>query len=181
MTDDSPVSGVGGIEGMENQQTTVQRVTACVRSAFKPARRNVKWLLSIMLPISFAVTLLKYAGILNWVAVAAEPLFDLFVLSRLLAAHEWLVHQGPRADRRCPHRCRHLPSSARPRQGPSPSTRRRRYVQASCSARRRCGRDPGNGLNGEQRNCQLARALAPAFAPSTLAAVAAATYATRSA
>jgi len=65
----------------EIEETAVwPRIRRCIRSALKPAWRSAVWLLSIMLPISLAVRLLKYAGVLDRIAAIFEPLFLLFGL-----------------------------------------------------------------------------------------------------
>ncbi len=47
-------------------------------SALRPAVRTGVWLLSITVPVSFAVLILKMTGLLNVIARLAEPLFSLF-------------------------------------------------------------------------------------------------------
>jgi len=51
-----------------------------IRRAIKPALKTSLWLLSIMVPISFAVTLLQFWGVLDYVAYALEPVCRLFGL-----------------------------------------------------------------------------------------------------
>ena len=51
-----------------------------VRRAIRPAMKTVIWLLSIMVPVSFAVTLLQHWGILDHIAYALEPVCRLFGL-----------------------------------------------------------------------------------------------------
>lgn len=59
---------------------TATRLTDPVRRAIKPAMKTALWLLSIMIPISFAVTLLQHWGVLDYIAQALEPVCRLFGL-----------------------------------------------------------------------------------------------------
>jgi len=59
---------------------TVARLSDPVRRAVKPALKTAIWLLSIMVPVSFAVTLLQYWGALQYIAQALEPVCRLFGL-----------------------------------------------------------------------------------------------------
>ncbi|HOP46246.1 MAG TPA: hypothetical protein PK874_01175 [Desulfobacteraceae bacterium] len=56
------------------------RLNYCFKLALPTAARTSLWLLSIMVPVSFAVLLMKMTGILNVLAGFAEPLFSLFGL-----------------------------------------------------------------------------------------------------
>ena len=56
------------------------RLSSCFKMAIPTAGRTSLWLLSIMVPVSFAVLLMKMTGILNVLAGFAEPLFSLFGL-----------------------------------------------------------------------------------------------------
>lgn len=56
------------------------RLTSCFKMAIPTAARTSLWLLSIMVPVSFAVLLMKMTGLLNILAGFAEPLFSLFGL-----------------------------------------------------------------------------------------------------
>ena len=51
-----------------------------IRRAIKPALKTAVWLISIMVPISFAVTLLQHWGALQYIAQALEPVCRLFGL-----------------------------------------------------------------------------------------------------
>lgn len=66
----------------ENHQKPAWRETLkrCVVEAFPPAMRTGRWLLSITIPVSFAVLILKTTGALNLMAVVFEPLFALLGL-----------------------------------------------------------------------------------------------------
>lgn len=52
------------------------RLAGCFRSALRPALRTTAWLLRIMLPISFVVTLLQHIGVIAWVAGWMSPAFS---------------------------------------------------------------------------------------------------------
>lgn len=56
------------------------RLSSCFKMAIPTAGRTSIWLLSIMVPVSFAVLLMKMTGILNVLAGFAEPLFSVFGL-----------------------------------------------------------------------------------------------------
>ena len=51
-------------------------IRGCVTSAFRPAMRMSWWLLKIMLPISLAVRLLQYYGVIAWCAQWLEGFKD---------------------------------------------------------------------------------------------------------
>ena len=55
-------------------------LTDPVRRAIKPALKTVVWLISIMVPVSFAVTLLQHWGMLDYLAHVLEPVCRLFGL-----------------------------------------------------------------------------------------------------
>ena len=59
---------------------TSTRLSDPVRRAVKPALKTAWWLASIMIPVSFAVTLLQYWGMLDYVAHVLEPVCRLFGL-----------------------------------------------------------------------------------------------------
>ena len=59
---------------------TATRLTDPIRRAIKPALKTALWLLSIMVPISFVVTLLQHWGALNYIAQALEPICRSFGL-----------------------------------------------------------------------------------------------------
>ena len=52
------------------------RLRGCACKAFPKSWRTTLWLLKIMLPVSFAVTLLQYYGALDYVARFLDPLFS---------------------------------------------------------------------------------------------------------
>lgn len=60
---------------MENNMTIYDRLKKCVVSAIPSALKSARFLLSIMIPVSLGVTLLKYAGILEVIAGYMDPLF----------------------------------------------------------------------------------------------------------
>lgn len=51
------------------------RVMRILRKALLPATKTTLWLLRIMLPISFIVTLLQYLGVIAWIATYLDPVF----------------------------------------------------------------------------------------------------------
>jgi hypothetical protein len=57
-----------------------QRVYLCFSGSFKPALKTIRWLLSLMIPISFAVMLLDYSGILFLLAQYTAPFVKLLGL-----------------------------------------------------------------------------------------------------
>lgn len=56
------------------------RIRRCIAGAFPPAIKTALWLLSITVPFSFAVLVMKLTGLLNVVARLFEPVFSLFGL-----------------------------------------------------------------------------------------------------
>jgi len=48
----------------------------CMRRALPSTKKTTLWLLKLMIPISFTVTLLKHFGILAWIAGYLNPLFE---------------------------------------------------------------------------------------------------------
>ena len=54
----------------------MKRILSILRDAFMPATRTTLWLLKIMIPISLAVRLLQYYGVIEWVAQYLNPLFQ---------------------------------------------------------------------------------------------------------
>lgn len=57
-----------------------ERLRPCFVNAFPPAMKTGWWLLSITIPVSFAVLLMKLTGLLHIVARLFEPVFSLFGL-----------------------------------------------------------------------------------------------------
>ncbi len=65
----------------DKQTSTInQRLYSCIRSAVPAALKSAKFLLSIMIPVSLGVTLLKYTGILEHIAGWMNPMFSLIGL-----------------------------------------------------------------------------------------------------
>jgi len=62
-----------------NKRTTT-RLSDPIRRAIKPALKTALWLISIMVPVSFAVTLLQHWGVLDYIAHALEPVCRVFGL-----------------------------------------------------------------------------------------------------
>ena len=62
------------------ERKTSSRLSSPIRRAIKPAMKTALWLISIMVPVSFAVTLLQYWGVLDYIAYALEPVCRLFGL-----------------------------------------------------------------------------------------------------
>lgn len=62
-------------------QNTRKKLATCVRTAFPQGMRTAFWLLKLTIPVSFAVFLLNFYGILNVIAGWVAPLFKLFGLS----------------------------------------------------------------------------------------------------
>lgn len=52
----------------------------CIQKAVPIAWTSTRWLLKLMIPISLAVTLMKYSGLLTWIAECINPLFIYFGL-----------------------------------------------------------------------------------------------------
>src|SRR6266542_3243475 len=62
------------------QLSTGKRISSCFTSSLKPAFKTIRWLLSIMIPVSFAVMLLDYSGFLFWFAGYTGPIARLLGL-----------------------------------------------------------------------------------------------------
>jgi hypothetical protein len=62
------------------------RLASCFGRGVKKGLRSGVWLLAIMVPVSFAVMLLDWSGILSSIAVVFEPLFRLVGLPGEIAA-----------------------------------------------------------------------------------------------
>lgn len=60
--------------------STGKRISRCFTSSLKPAFKTIRWLLSIMIPVSFAVMLLDYSGFLFWLAGYTGPIARLLGL-----------------------------------------------------------------------------------------------------
>lgn len=57
-------------------QTIQQRLWAATKSGLPKAKRTILWLLKMILPISLAVRLLQYSGILEYVSSLLNPIFQ---------------------------------------------------------------------------------------------------------
>lgn len=57
-----------------------QRLGDCLSTAFKPALRIALWLITITVPVSFAVLLLDLSGALAWMAARFAPFFGMLGL-----------------------------------------------------------------------------------------------------
>lgn len=67
---------------MENQNLTFrERLVRCVKTALPQGMKTALWLLKLTIPVSFAVFLLDFFGILNVIAGWVAPLFKLIGLS----------------------------------------------------------------------------------------------------
>jgi hypothetical protein len=62
------------------EKTVQQRIYFCIKGAYKPAFKTIRWLMSLMIPISFAVMLLDYFGILVFLAKYTAPLIGMLGL-----------------------------------------------------------------------------------------------------
>jgi len=62
-----------------NKKTSA-RLSDPVRNAIKPALKTALWFISVMVPVSFAVTLLQHYGVLSHLAYYLEPVCRLFGL-----------------------------------------------------------------------------------------------------
>jgi hypothetical protein len=60
-----------------NESGFYGRLSSCIRSSIRPALTTSLWLLSITIPVSLAVVLLQYFGILQWMALCMRPVFKL--------------------------------------------------------------------------------------------------------
>jgi hypothetical protein len=60
--------------------TISRRLAGCFKSAIPAALKSARFLLSIMIPVSLAVTLLKYTGVLEHIAGWMNPIFILIGL-----------------------------------------------------------------------------------------------------
>lgn len=58
------------------EQKMHKQVLFCLREALPSTCKSVRWLLSLMIPISLGVALLKHWGILSWIAGYLLPLFQ---------------------------------------------------------------------------------------------------------
>ncbi|NDP21297.1 MAG: nucleoside recognition protein [Paludibacter sp.] len=61
-------------------KTTYKRLYSCTLNAFPTAGKTIWWLLKIILPISFAVSVLQYLGVIAQIASYLTPAFSLIGL-----------------------------------------------------------------------------------------------------
>ncbi|MBI9035150.1 MAG: nucleoside recognition domain-containing protein [Bacteroidales bacterium] len=54
----------------------LKRVWKCFMEAYPKALKTSLWLLKIMVPVTFAVVIMNYTGILAWVSAFVAPLFE---------------------------------------------------------------------------------------------------------
>lgn len=52
------------------------KLLRCVRSSIRPAIKTTLWLLKLMIPITLAVRLLQYLGVIEWMAQYLGPVFQ---------------------------------------------------------------------------------------------------------
>jgi hypothetical protein len=57
-----------------------RKITNSALGALPKARKTIWWLLKIILPTSFVVSLLQYFGVINWLSVWLTPVFSLIGL-----------------------------------------------------------------------------------------------------
>jgi len=55
---------------------TSRRVWSATKSGLPKAKRTIIWLLKMILPISLAVRLLQFSGVLDYVSIALNPIFQ---------------------------------------------------------------------------------------------------------
>jgi hypothetical protein len=60
-------------EPIENKISISNKIYKCFNQSYKPALKTIKWLLTLMIPISLGVKLLEYAGILVILAEYTAP------------------------------------------------------------------------------------------------------------
>ena len=65
----------------QENKTIGKRLAHCVQTALPQGMKTALWLLKLTIPVSFAVFLLDFFGILNVIAAWVAPLFQLIGLS----------------------------------------------------------------------------------------------------
>ena len=65
---------------MAENKTFTERMLSCVRSATPSALKTIWWLTKIMIGVSFAIMLLQYFGVIEWISVLLTPVFSSFRL-----------------------------------------------------------------------------------------------------
>ncbi len=53
----------------------LERLLSCLKTAINPTWRSCSWLLRLMIPVSLSVAMLKYWGVIAWIAQYLNPLF----------------------------------------------------------------------------------------------------------
>lgn len=53
-----------------------KKLLLCLRSAVRPTWRSASWLLQLMIPITFCVTVMQHFGVLQWIAQYLNPVFS---------------------------------------------------------------------------------------------------------
>ncbi len=61
---------------VSNKEPFFNRVWKCFLQAYPKALKTSLWLLKIMVPVTFAVVIMNYTGILMWVASLVAPVFQ---------------------------------------------------------------------------------------------------------
>lgn len=65
---------------MTDNQKFTERILSCVRSATPSALKTIWWLVKIMVSVSFAIMLLQYFGVIEWISELLTPVFSSFGL-----------------------------------------------------------------------------------------------------
>lgn len=65
---------------MADNQKFTERILSCVRSATPSALKTIWWLVKIMVSVSFAIMLLQYFGVIEWISELLTPVFSSFGL-----------------------------------------------------------------------------------------------------
>lgn len=65
---------------MAENKTFTERILYCVRSATPSALKTIWWLTKIMIGVSFAIMLLQYFGVIEWISELLTPVFSSFGL-----------------------------------------------------------------------------------------------------
>jgi len=68
-----------------NSKTPTERIVSCVKSALPSGLKTAIWLLKITIPVSFAVMLMSYFGIIEFIAQYTSPIFKLIGLPGVAA------------------------------------------------------------------------------------------------
>ena len=65
---------------MADNKKFTERILSCVRSATPSALKTIWWLTKIMIGVSFAIMLLQYFGVIEWISELLTPVFSSFGL-----------------------------------------------------------------------------------------------------